>query len=70
MIRTAVELLAGIPSIVYGLVGMIVLVPAIQRTFQLASGATLLAAIVVLAVMILPSIINVAETALQAVPRE
>ena len=62
--------LAGIPSIVYGLVGMIVLVPAIQRTFQLASGATLLAAIVVLAVMILPSIINVAETALQAVPRE
>ena len=47
-----------------------VLVPAIQRTFQLASGATLLAAIVVLAVMILPSIINVAETALQAVPRE
>ena len=69
VIRTAVELLAGIPSIVYGLVGMIVLVPAIQRTFQLASGATLLAAIVVLAVMILPSIINVAETALQAVPR-
>ena len=49
---------------------MIVLVPAIQRTFQLASGATLLAAIVVLAVMILPSIINVAETALKAVPRE
>ena len=70
VIRTAVELLAGIPSIVYGLVGMIVLGPAIQRTFQLASGATLLAAIVVLAVMILPSIINVAETALQAVPRE
>ncbi|MBS7219653.1 MAG: phosphate ABC transporter permease subunit PstC, partial [Oscillospiraceae bacterium] len=70
VIRTAVELLAGIPSIVYGLVGMIVLVPAIQKTFQLASGATLLAAIVVLAVMILPSIINVAETALQAVPRE
>ena len=68
VIRTAVELLAGIPSIVYGLVGMIVLVPAIQRTFQLASGATLLAAIVVLAVMILPSIINVSETALQAVP--
>ena len=61
VIRTAVELLAGIPSIVYGLVGMIVLVPAIQRTFQLASGATLLAAIVVLAVMILPSIINVAS---------
>ncbi len=70
VIRGAVDLLAGIPSIVYGLVGMIVLVPAIQKTFQLASGATLLAAIVVLAVMILPSIINVAETALRAVPKE
>ncbi len=70
VIRTAVELLAGIPSIVYGLVGMIVLVPAIQKAFQLSSGATLLAAIVVLAIMILPSIVNVAETSLRAVPRE
>ena len=70
VIHTAVELLAGIPSIVYGLVGMIVLVPAIQRAFGLASGACLLAAIVVLAIMILPSIINVAETSLRAVPRE
>ena len=70
VIRTAVELLAGIPSIVYGLVGMIVLVPAIQRAFRLSSGACLLAAIVVLAIMILPSIINVAETSLRAVPRE
>ena len=70
VIRTAVELLAGIPSIVYGLVGMIVLVPAIQRAFKLSSGACLLAAIVVLAIMILPSIINVAETSLRAVPRE
>ena len=70
VIRTAVELLAGIPSIVYGLVGMIVLVPAIQRTFQLASGATLLAAIVVLAVMILPGIVSVSVTALNAVPPE
>ena len=69
-IRTAVELLAGIPSIVYGLVGMIVLVPAIQKAFKLSSGATLLAAIVVLAIMILPSIVNVAETSLRAVPRE
>ena len=60
----------GIPSIVYGLVGMIVLVPAIQRTFELASGASLLAAIVVLAIMILPSIVNVAETSLRAVPKE
>ena len=70
VIHTAVELLAGIPSVVYGLVGMIVLVPAIQKTFRLASGATLLAAILVLAVMILPSIIQVAETSLRAVPEE
>ena len=55
---------------VYGLVGMIVLVPAIQRAFHLASGATLLAAILVLAVMILPSVVQVAETALRAVPEE
>ena len=70
MIRTAVQLLAGIPSVVYGLVGMIVLVPAIRRAFGLGSGACLLAAILMLTVMVLPSIINVAETALQAVPRE
>lgn len=68
--HTAVELLAGIPSVVYGLVGMIVLVPGIQRMFDLSSGATLLAAIVVLSIMILPLIINVSETALRAVPRE
>ena len=55
---------------VYGLVGMIVLVPATQEIFHLSSGATLAAAIVVLAIMILPSIINVSETALRAVPRE
>ena len=70
VIRTAVQLLAGIPSVVYGLVGMIVLVPAIRRAFGFGSGACLLAAILVLTVMVLPSIINVAETALQAVPRE
>ena len=70
VIKTAVELLAGVPSVVYGLVGMIVLVPAIRRLFGLSSGACLLAAIVVLAIMILPSIINVSETALRAVPRE
>ena len=70
VIHTAVELLAGIPSVVYGLVGMIVLVPAVQKWFGLASGACLLAAIVVLAIMILPSIISVSETALRAVPRE
>ena len=70
VIHTAVELLAGIPSVVYGLVGMVVLVPAIQKAFKLSSGACLLAAILVLAVMILPYIINVSETALRAVPRE
>lgn len=70
VIHRAVELLAGIPSVVYGLVGMIVLVPAIQKTFRLSSGACLLAAIVVLAVMILPSIVNVSETAVNAVPKE
>lgn len=70
LLRTAVQLLAGIPSVVYGLVGMIVLVPAIQRLFALSSGATMLAAIVVLAIMILPSIINVSETALRAVPKD
>lgn len=70
VIHTAVELLAGIPSVVYGLVGMVVLVPTIQKTFHLASGACLLAAILVLAVMILPYIVNVSETALRAVPKE
>ncbi|MCI6647543.1 MAG: phosphate ABC transporter permease subunit PstC [Oscillospiraceae bacterium] len=70
LIRTAVELLAGIPSVVYGLVGMIVLVPSIQKLFGLSSGACLLAAVIVLAIMILPSIINVSETALRAVPKE
>ena len=70
VIHTAVELLAGIPSVVYGLVGMIVLVPAIRNLFHLSSGASLLAAIIVLAIMILPSIINVSENALNAVSKE
>ncbi len=70
VLRAAVSLLAGIPSVVYGLVGMVVLVPAIQRLFSLPSGANLLSAVVVLAIMILPSIINVSETALRAVPKE
>ena len=70
LIRSAVELLVGIPSVVYGLVGMIVLVPAIQALFELSSGATLLAAIVVLTIMILPYIVNVSATALDAVPKE
>lgn len=69
-VGTAVSLLAGIPSVVYGLVGMIVLVPAIREAFQLPDGASLFAAILVLAVMILPSIVKVSVTALEAVPKE
>ena len=70
VVRPAVDLLAGIPSLVYGLVGMVVLLPAIRHLFGLPAGDSLLAAIIVLAVMILPSIISVSETALKAVPRE
>ena len=66
----AVSLLAGIPSVVYGLVGMMVLVPGIRKLFHLPDGANLLAGILVLAVMILPSIIKVSVTALEAVPPE
>lgn len=66
----AVSLLAGIPSVVYGLVGMMVLVPGIRKVFHLSDGASLLAAIIVLSVMILPSIIKVSVTALEAVPKE
>lgn len=66
----AVSLLAGIPSVVYGLVGMMVLVPGIRVLFDLSDGASLLAAILVLAVMILPSIIKVSMTSLEAVPRK
>ena len=70
VLEAAVSLLAGIPSVVYGLVGMLVLVPAIRRTFHLPDGASLFAAILVLAVMILPSIIKVSVMALEAVPHE
>lgn len=66
----AVSLLAGIPSVVYGLVGMLVLVPGIRNIFGIPDGAGLLAAIIVLAVMILPSIIKVSMTSLEAVPKE
>ncbi len=70
VIQGAVELLAGIPSVVYGLVGMTVLVPGVQKAFHLSSGATLFSAVVVLTIMILPYIISVSATALRAVPRE
>lgn len=68
--ETAVSLLAGIPSVVYGLVGMLVLVPAVRSIFRVPDGASLLAAVIVLAIMILPSIIKVSVTALDAVPKE
>ena len=68
--QAAVGVLAGIPSVVYGLVGMLVLVPGIRKLFAVPDGASLLASIVVLAVMILPSIIKVSVTALEAVPKE
>lgn len=70
LVSTAVELLAGIPSVVYGFVGMIVLVPLVMRVFNLHNGATLFSAIIVLSVMILPSIINISRTALLSVPKE
>ena len=66
----AVSMLAGIPSVVYGLVGMMVLVPGIRKLFHVPDGASLLAAIIVLAIMILPSIIKMSVTALAAVPKE
>ena len=69
-VGSAVSLLAGIPSVVYGLVGMIVLVPAIGKLFRVPDGASLLAAIIVLAIMVLPSIIKVSMNALEAVPPE
>ncbi len=70
LMQSATSLLAGIPSVVYGLVGMLVLVPAIRKVFNVPDGASLLAAIIVLSVMILPSIVKVSMSALDAVPQE
>ena len=70
VVSGAVNLMAGIPSVVYGLVGMIVIVPTVREIFGLPDGANLFSAILVLAVMILPSVISVSETALNAVPKE
>lgn len=69
-VRSAVDLMSGIPSVVYGLVGMIIVVPTVREAFGLPDGANLFSAITVLAVMILPSVISVSETALKAVPQE
>ena len=70
VLSAAISLLAGIPSVVYGLVGMLILVPGIRKVLSVPDGASLLAAMIVLAVMILPSIVKVSTTALEAVPRE
>ncbi len=69
-VEPLIDLLAGIPSVVYGFVGMLVLVPAIQYVFGLPDGSSLFAAIIVLAIMILPSIIKISITSLEAVPHE
>lgn len=70
IVRNVVDLLAGIPSVVYGLVGMIIIVPCVREMFHLPDGANLFSAILVLVVMILPSVISVSETAIRAVPKE
>lgn len=70
IMQAAISLLAGIPSVVYGLVGMLVLIPCITQIFHVPDGSSLLAAIIVLAIMILPSIIKMSITALDAVPKE
>ena len=70
IVSSAVSLLAGIPSVVYGLVGMLVLVPLVRKVFNIPDGASLFSAIIVLSVMILPSIIKVSLTSLEAVPKE
>ena len=70
IMQSAVSMLSGIPSVVHGLVGMLILVPGIRRLFNVPDGSSLLAAIIVLSIMILPSIIKVSVTALEAVPKE
>lgn len=70
LVRSAVDLLSGIPSVVYGLLGMIIIVPIVREIFHLPDGANLFSAILVLAIMILPSVISVSETAIRTVPKE
>ena len=69
IVRSAVELLAGIPSVVYGFFGLMVIVPFVRDLFGVPSGSTLLSAIIVLSLMILPTVITIAETSLRAVPQ-
>lgn len=69
-VSSAVDLLSGIPSVIYGLLGMIIIVPLVRKAFNIPDGANLFSAIIVLAVMILPSVISVSVTAISAVPKE
>lgn len=69
VVRSAVELLAGIPSVVYGFFGLMIVVPFLKQTFKASSGSSLLAAVLILAVMILPTIVAISETSLRAVPQ-
>ncbi|MCL1067989.1 phosphate ABC transporter permease subunit PstC [Shewanella olleyana] len=68
LVRPAVELLAGIPSVVYGFFGLVIIVPAIETLFNIPAGNTLLAGIIVLAIMILPTVITISETSIRALP--
>ncbi len=80
LIKPAVELLAGIPSVIYGLLGLLVLNPIMYKleiaifkgsdTHQFTGGANLISAVIVLAVMILPTVINISESSIQAVPKD
>ncbi|MDD2530592.1 MAG: phosphate ABC transporter permease subunit PstC, partial [Bacteroidales bacterium] len=69
ILKSVIELLAGIPSVVYGFFGLIVIVPLIQKAFNLDVGETGLAGSIVLAIMALPTIITIAEDALRSTPR-
>lgn len=69
IISTAVELLAGIPSVLYGVFGLAIIVPWIQNTFNQPKGQSLLAVMIVLAIMMLPTIVTVSETSIRAVPK-
>lgn len=68
VLKPAVELLAGIPSVVYGFFGMVVLVPLVRQLFHLNDGSVMLTACVLLGIMILPTIITTSEAAIRAVP--
>ena len=68
LVRSCIELLAGIPSVVYGFFGLMVIVPAVKVIFNIPAGNTLFSAILVLALMILPTVITITETSLRAVP--